>query len=198
VDRYDAAHDHYCHPGTSVLRNKLGITSLERLEEAEHDVTAITHASIEFSPPPYNLQSLKNLHQQLFSALYEWAGAIRTVDISKGGTRFCTSSRIEAEARSRFQAMERDAWLRDLPHEVFCEKLAEHYCELNMIHPFREGNGRVQRILFEHLALNAGYRLNWALVEEREWLDANIAGVKLNYEVMTAIFKRVAVALAPF
>ncbi len=57
-----------------------------------------------------------------------------------------------------------------------------------MIHPFREGNGRVQRLLFEHLALAAGYELNWEYVDKDEWIQANIDGVFVNYEPMKNIF----------
>lgn len=60
-----------------------------------------------------------------------------------------------------------------------------------MIHPFREGNGRVQRMLFEHLALSAGYDLDWADIQQREWIQANIDGVAVNYEPMSEIFKRI-------
>lgn len=66
-----------------------------------------------------------------------------------------------------------------------------HYCELNMIHPFREGNGRVQRILFEHLALSAGYELDWADIDPQEWIDANIDGVAVDYRAMAGLFDRI-------
>jgi len=86
--------------------------------------------------------------------------------------------------------MQRENWLTNLQKEKFCEKLAEYYCEFNMIHPFREGNGRVQRLLFEHLALAAGYDLNWKDILPAEWIQANIDGVNVNYEPMEKIFKR--------
>ncbi|WP_206379372.1 Fic/DOC family protein, partial [Pseudomonas viridiflava] len=92
---------------------------------------------------------------------------------AKGGTRFCTCGRIDAEAQKIFDALQKDHWLSGLNKERFCEKLAEYYCELNMIHPFREGNGRVQRIFSEHLALSAGYELDWENVSRDEWIQAN-------------------------
>ncbi|WP_256484896.1 Fic family protein [Endozoicomonas sp. 4G] len=75
--------------------------------------------------------------------------------------------------------------------EDFCNKLAEYYCEFNMIHPFREGNGRVQRMLFEHLSLAVGYDLDWGDIGQSEWIQANIDGVDVNYEPMSEIFKRI-------
>ena len=64
-----------------------------------------------------------------------------------------------------------------------------------MIHPFREGNGRVQRLLFEHIALSAGYDLNWDDVSKTEWIQANIDGVNVNYYPMETIFKRIVTSI---
>lgn len=191
MDNYDASHDHYCYPRSSVLRNRLDITSEEELEAAEKDITAFTVSTIDYVAPPYDLERLKAIHLALFSELYGWAGTIRNVDIAKGGTRFCTNGRIEAQAQRCFSDLAKDGWLRDLDRETFCGKLAMHYCELNMIHPFREGNGRVQRILFEHLALGAGYELDWSGIDPQEWVDANIDGVAVDYRAMTHLFRRI-------
>ena len=106
-------------------------------------------------------------------------------------TRFCNCSRIIAESQKLFDSLEKENWLKNLPKEEFCEKLAEYYCEFNMIHPFREGNGRVQRLLFEHLALAAGYDLDWKDIQKAEWIQANIDGVNVNYDPMASIFKRI-------
>ncbi|RMV79939.1 Cell filamentation protein Fic [Pseudomonas caricapapayae] len=191
MDRYDASHDHYCYPDSSVLKNRLNIQGMDDLEAAEREITAITVNRIKYVAPPYSLDTLKRLHHQLFSDLYAWAGKVRSVDISKGGTRFCTSARIEAEALKIFAGLEKINWLKELEKDAFCGHLAEYYCELNMIHPFREGNGRVQRILFEHLALSAGYELDWESISQDEWVQANIDGVDVNYGPMKDIFNRI-------
>lgn len=193
MDKYDAANDHYCYPGTNILKNKLNIREMDKLERAERDITAITVRKIKFSHPPYDLNYMRTLHRQLFSDLYEWAGELRNVDISKGGTRFCHCRYIEAQSQKLFKKLSADNWLKKLStHDVFCEKLAEYYCEFNMVHPFREGNGRVQRLLFEHLALAAAYDLDWKDVQPNEWIKANIDGVAINYEPMARIFKHIA------
>ncbi len=87
--------------------------------------------------------------------------------------------------------MDKDGWLQGLGRDALCSKLAEHYCELNMIHPFREGNGRVQRILFEQLALSAGHSLDWSAIDTAEWIQANLDGVRVDYRAMQAIFERI-------
>ena len=99
MDRYDASHDHYCYKGTSTLKNMLNIQGLGQLEVAEREVTTLTAKRIHFRRPPYNLDYLKALHRQLFSELYDWAGELRSVDISKGGTRFCTWTRMVVESQ---------------------------------------------------------------------------------------------------
>ena len=196
MDKYDAANDIYCYQGTGILKNKLNIKNMDELEEAEREITAITARNINFSHPPYDLEYMKSLHYKLFSELYDWAGDIRSIDISKGGTRFCNCGRVVAESRKLFDHLENENWLQNLPQEEFCNKLAEYYCEINMIHPFREGNGRVQRLLFEHLSLAAGYDLDWGDVAQDEWIQANIDGVNVNYEPMSEIFKRIVIRCA--
>lgn len=191
MDKYDASNDHYCYTGTTTLKNRLDIRGMDKLEEAERDITALMINKISFKPPAYNLEYMRSLHHQLFSELYDWAGELRSVDISKGGTRFCNCDRIIAESQKLFNGLQKENWLANLQKEKFCEKLAEYYCEFNMIHPFREGNGRVQRLLFEHLALSAGYDLDWEDIQQNEWILANIDGVDVNYKPMEQIFKRI-------
>ncbi|MEJ2407484.1 MAG: putative adenosine monophosphate-protein transferase Fic [Candidatus Thiodiazotropha sp.] len=191
MDKYDAKNDYYCYPGTTTLKNKLNIRDMKVLEDAEREITALKVRRIGYRPPPYSLEYMQLLHRQLFSDLYDWAGQVRNVDISKLGTRFCNCGRILPESQKLFRSLQKEHWLRNLNKDSFCEKLAEYYCEINMIHPFREGNGRVQRLLFEHLALSAGYDLDWGLIRQKEWIQANIDGVNVNYAPMGKIFKRI-------
>jgi cell filamentation protein len=88
-----------------VLQNKLNIQDYGNLAEAELAFTAIRYSeysSTITSIQDFNLKHLQSLHRQLFQDIYHCACEIRTVDISKGNTRFCTCSRIEAEANKQF------------------------------------------------------------------------------------------------
>ncbi|MGP9766517.1 putative adenosine monophosphate-protein transferase Fic [Halomonas sp. AOP13-D3-9] len=190
MDKYGTEQDPYCYPGTCVLRNKLDIFDAVALEEAERELSLINADYIELSLPPYDFAYLKRLHHQLFYDLYDWAGEVRTIDIAKGDTRFCNVNRIVPEAEKLFNK------LAGLNHFTQLEKVdlipscAELYGDLNVVHPFREGNGRAQRMFFEHLIINCGYHLSWHPLERNEWIEANIAGYYCDYRPLELIFER--------
>jgi cell filamentation protein len=176
VDKYGIGQDkRYCYPGTNILINKLGLVDEGALEAAEIE---LTQARIEHYEPDFDdisLPALRAIHFHLFQDIYDWAGELRTVDVSKGGTRFANVTRVEPEANKLFQQLAREACLAGLPPEHFVARLAHYYCELNVIHPFRDGNGRAQRLMFEVISINAGYTLRWEPIVRTEWVDANIA-----------------------
>ena len=98
MDKYGEMGDSlYCYPGTNILKNKLNIHDEQILEQAELELSGLASNLIEYAEPPYDLQYLKSIHAQLFGDLYDWAGKLRQIDISKGDTRFCNFSRIEIE-----------------------------------------------------------------------------------------------------
>jgi cell filamentation protein len=190
LDKYGTGQDPYCYPGTHTLRNRLEITDEAILNQAEREVSASAANEIEYCPPPYDLAALQKIHQQLFDELYDWAGEIRAIDISKDTTRFCTASRIEPEAKKLLEACARSNWLTGLDRGALISAIAELFGDLNMVHPFREGNGRAQRILFEHIIIHAGYEISWWGVEPLEWAQANIDAVVCSYSAMERVFER--------
>jgi len=189
VDKYGTGDDPYCYPDSDVLINKLDIKEDEKLAEAEKVLSDLSLDDIEFAPPPYNLDYFQSIHLQLFSDIYEWAGKIRTVDISKGNTRFCTCQFIEREANKLFDDLAKANYFIHYTRDELVKAIAEFYVEINVVHPFREGNGRAQRILFEHIITNTGFTLSLETIEQDEWIEANIAGYIGNYSPMEAIFE---------
>lgn len=173
-----------------MLRNRLELRDDVVLGQVEHDLSAIAASEIDFELPPYDLAYLKQIHLHLFQDIYDWAGQLRTVDISKGDTHFCNVNRIEPEAEKLFRTMARAKWLEGLERAALVVAVAEYFGDLNVIHPFREGNGRAQRILFEHLIVNAGYEISWWAVEEDEWIQANIDAVVCDYAALIRVFDR--------
>lgn len=190
LDKYGVGQDPLCYPDTTVLRNRLGLTDDNALHEAERTLSEIAAGTIDFDLPPYDLPYLQQIHRTLFADVYEWAGELRTLDISKGSTHFCNVTRIEAEAAKLFKRLAAANWYEGMTRQQLVSAVAEFYGDLNMIHPFREGNGRAQRILFDHIIVNAGYEISWWAVQENEWIQANIDAVVCDYQAMTAIFER--------
>ena len=183
-DKYGVTQDKYCYPGTDVLINLLDIRDAELLADAEAEFTAhryITYESSILNLSDCSFSHLKSLHYHLFQDLYDWAGTLRDVDISKGETRFCTWTRIEPEANKLFRELPALADCKR--HNDLIEKVSDLFCELNMLHPFREGNGRVLRFFFEELLFTLGYDVTWPQITPQEWIEANIAGVNLNLEL---------------
>jgi cell filamentation protein, protein adenylyltransferase len=164
--------DPYADPVTGLLRNKLGLITAGELETAERE---ITHAALIFlkeAPvlPDYDLGHLCAIHRRIFADIYDWAGQLRTVAIAKGSW-FCLPQYIESSAAEIFRALRGESLLRGLPRDLFTERLAYYFGEINALHPFREGNGRAQRAFFEQLAGDAGFILDWQHLDA----DRNIA-----------------------
>lgn len=189
-DKYGSGQDPYTYPGSDVLINKLGITHDRQFDHAERQLSELAVLDIEFEEPPYDLQYWCALHRKLFRDLFDWAGEIRCIDIAKGQTRFCSVPRIEIEANKIFMQLSRDNFLQDLERPTLIARLAEYYSDLNVIHPFREGNGRSQRLLFEHIIINCGYGVSFEKIGVQEWLTANIAGYHGNTRPLADIFEK--------
>lgn len=190
-DKYGVEHDQYCYPDSDVLVNLLDIQDPQELAEAESEFSAEryrTYESRQLSLADFSFEHLQHLHHHLFQDLYEWAGQVREVDISKGSTRFCTCSRIQPEATKLFALIPNLAGLNN--ENDLITKVADLYCEMNILHPFREGNGRVQRFFFEELLFTLGYELRWPQISKETWIDANIAGYDLNLAPLKAIFSQ--------
>jgi cell filamentation protein len=169
MSRYDAD-DVYCIPGTAVLKNKAGITDQDQLDEYEGDFTAIRLLELTQSPVEgsFDLAHLCKIHQYLFQDVYEWAGEVRTVDIIRGDSRFCNVRHILSYSNTVFSGLAAEKYLVNLEPEVFANRLAHYLSEINAIHPFREGNGRVQRLFISQLAENAGYSLDYSALDQAE------------------------------
>lgn len=190
-DKYGTGQDgQYCYPDSDVLINKLGFTDGDALEASEIE---LTQARIDQYEPDFDdisFPALRAIHHYLFQDLYDWAGELRTVDISKGSTRFANINRIEPEADKLFRQLAQEDYLAGLPREQFVARLAHYYCELNVIHPFRDGNGRAQRLMFEVISINAGFELRWEPIRRAEWVEANIAVYNCRLEPLAGLLNR--------
>lgn len=169
MSRYDAD-DVYCIPGTAVLKNKAGITDPDLLDEFEADFTAIRILELAQNPieGKFDLAHLCAIHAHLFQDVYDWAGEVRSVDIIRGDSRFCNVRQIQSYSNSVFNALKAENYLIGLGPGEIADRLAHYLSEINAIHPFREGNGRVQRLFISQLADQAGYFLDYSSLDQSE------------------------------
>jgi cell filamentation protein len=168
--------DPYLDPATGILYNKLGITTAPALEAAEREITHITLSQLSVSPvpPTYDLSHLRVIHRAVFHPIYEWAGEIRMVAIAKSHY-FCLPQFIEPYAADVFGALRKENCLHGLDRAAFVDRLTHYLGEVNAIHPFREGNGRTQRVFFEQLAGDAGFGIKWQRMDPAQNVEASIA-----------------------
>jgi cell filamentation protein len=170
---YRAEPDPYCYPATSVLINKLGIRDQARLEAFELEASS-ERANQPLPPGRLSYAHYRAIHRHLFQDVYAWAGKLRTVRISKGGSAFCYPEHIDREMRRLFAGLAKQKHLAGLNAGTFSERAAHFLAELNSIHPFREGNGRTQLSLLTILAEQAGHPLHLERLDRAGFLEAVI------------------------
>lgn len=186
----DEADAKYCYPGTNVLQNKLDIRDLDTLHMAERDYSSVrqTELMMQGVTGDFSFKHLCSIHKQLFQDIYTWAGKTRTVDISKG-TVFCLVQFIEMQFEDLYRKLKKENFLKDITDKAeMSERLAFYLCELNMIHPFREGNGRTQRIYIEQLCLNNGrFDIDFTEATKDEMISASVASVNDSNDQLEAL-----------
>ena len=177
----------YCYPGTNVLRNKLNIQDLDILHEAERDYSSIRQVELykKGITGDFSLKHLCSIHRQLFQDIYSWAGELRTVDISKG-TIFCLVPFIEEQFAFLYRKLRKENFLKDITDQKeMAEKLAYYLGEINMIHPFREGNGRTQRIYIEQFCMNNGrFEIDFTEVSKEKMISASVRSAKSDNDLL--------------
>lgn len=158
--------------------NKLGIQSLEQLERAEAYAFMIRALEIEkglYKIEDFTKTGFIDLHRYLFQDIYHFAGEFRQVQLSKGTTRFCQFQYIDRMADEIFGALHMEKEWQDV--NTAAKRLAYFKAELNMLHPFREGNGRATRIFIHAYARTKGYEWDYASLNKDEYMKAMIESV---------------------
>lgn len=166
----EPAVDPYLIPGTQVLRNLVGARDAETLSTIEF--TWFTVRSIKLQtmrmPALGTVRQLQQIHHYLFQDVYDWAGKLRTVTISKAYTTFLPAHMFVTGIPYCERALADDHYLRELGHQQFVERMSIHYDDFNALHPFREGNGRAQRFFWDLMARDAGWQFDWRLIGKQE------------------------------
>jgi cell filamentation protein len=165
-----------CYPGTTVLINKFDVRDEQGLFEIEAVLVSKKLAELEQHPigGAFDFEHYMALHRFLFEDLYDWAGNVRVVNISKKGTSFCPAEQVIQQADSTFEYLKEQNCFSELPHSDFVRKITDFYCSTNYLHPFREGNGRAQRAFISQLIRHAGYDIDFADIDDDLLMIATI------------------------
>lgn len=149
------------------LENKLGLTSSADLAREEERISKKKAVQLYESGwldqlTPGTVPALQEIHRILFEEIYDFAGKIRTVNLAKGNFRFAPVLYLESALHS----------IEQMPQSTF-EQIVEKYVEMNIAHPFREGNGRSMRIWLDlMLKEELGRVVDWSLVNREDYLLA--------------------------
>lgn len=165
-----------CYEGTTCLINKFDIRNEEQLAKLEATITHAKTSLLESQPAelPLDFDFYKSVHRFLFEDLYDWAGELRTVDISKKGTAFCPANQLGTLCQACFDRLKKMNYFNGLSKSKFIDELVDFYCTTNLLHPFREGNGRTQRIFIAKLIEYNGYRFDFSNIDPTELMTATI------------------------
>ncbi|WP_407966190.1 BID domain-containing T4SS effector [Bartonella sp. C271] len=177
----------YNYPQTTVLKNKYGITDIKALNamSGHYTVKAMVNLYHEPLPEKFDSSYLKYIHKRLFENTFEWAGYTRdfpfvfedgtiaimpTMQKVNSGSTFAESEKIFNYLNNMDKTLAQHNNLQGLSHKGYINKAAGMFAFLNYIHPFRDGNGRTQRIFFEKLAEAAGYQLDFSIVTAKRMI----------------------------
>ena len=188
-------------PGSNeqVLKNRLGVMSPQAMDDVE--ARALEKAVLGLvgnydEQHRFTAKDICKLHKRWLGEIYEWAGVYRQVNISKGDFPFAAAARIPAlmaEFEKDVLAMYTPCNFKDRAEVV--RALAKSHVELVLIHPFRDGNGRLARMLSILMALQAGLPLlDFSVIAEQkkqEYIVAVQAGLDKNYQPMEQLFAEV-------
>ena len=150
-----------------VITNKLGITdspTLAREEEriSKKSATRLFEQNLLNNMSSGTWTTLQDIHKVLFQDIYDFAGELRTVNISKGNFRFVPVMYLSEAVKT----------IESMPQNSF-DEIVEKYVEMNVAHPFREGNGRSMRLWLDHiLCVELQKTIDWSQIDKEKYLSA--------------------------
>lgn len=185
----------YCYPHSHVLINHLGIQDAVKLAIAEREITSVKLSMAIQSPIKgrFDLRHLQKIHQYIFGDIYKWAGKLRQVNIAKGN-QFCLAQHLESYATSIFDKLQKEQYLVNAGENT-PYRLSYYLGEINVLHPFREGNGRTQRLFLMYLAGVAGYYVDFSKVTPKEMIIASADSFACDYRRMDAMFEQITIPI---
>ncbi len=176
---YETRNSVYCYPGTNTLVNKLNIKEPVALEKYETSVIGLKLMALSKKgiTGNFDIEHFSSIHKFLFEDIYPFAGLFRCENIAKDYFQFAQWEYIESELNRLLNELKDENYLAGLDKAHFAKRLAYYWAELNVLHPFREGNGRTTREFLRQLALKCGFVLNLQNVDSKEILNASIKSI---------------------
>lgn len=188
---------------TLLQSSKLKASTVEELFELEKELTTLAMHNVIRNPVEgkFDFDHLKEIHKRIFESVYTTAGkdrfetGLRTMfvkhNISDAGeTMFVHGSKIPEVANAIFGELKKKKYFKGLNKDNFIEESARFFGRLNMLHPFREGNGRAQRIFMVQLAMNAGYSLRLDRIDDFMMITACQEASKGYYTRLEKLFDK--------
>ena len=167
-----------------VITNRLGITDSPTLAREEERIskkaaTTLFEENLLNDMPSGTWTTLQRIHTILFQDIYDFAGALRSVNIAKGNFRFVPVMYLAEAVRT----------IEDMPQSTF-DEIVEKYVEMNVAHPFREGNGRSMRLWLDHmLCTELQKTIDWSQVDKEQYLSAMERSPVNDLEIKTVLAK---------
>ena len=150
-----------------VITNRLGIADSPALAREEERIskkaaTTLFEKNLLNDMPSGRWTTLQKIHTILFQDIYDFAGTLRTVNIAKGNFRFVPVMYLAEAVKT----------IEDMPQSTF-DEIIEKYVEMNVAHPFREGNGRSMRLWLDHmLCAELQKTIDWSQIDKEKYLSA--------------------------
>ena len=178
TELYEAVNSIYCYPNSDVLVNKLDIKDNEKLSTIERKLVLLKLYELRQNKQigDFDIHHFLSIHKFLFEDIYFFAGKIRSEDIAKDNFRFAKWEYIQDQLNELLNKLRNDTF-KDLTKSELAKKLSYYMSELNVLHPFREGNGRTIREFIRQLAYVNGYLLEIKQIIPKEMLTACIESV---------------------
>ena len=167
-----------------VITNKLGITDSPTLAREEERIskkaaTTFFEKNLLNDMPSGTWTALQKIHTILFQDIYDFAGTLRTVNIAKGNFRFVPVMYLAEAVKT----------IEDMPQSTF-DEIIEKYVEMNVAHPFREGNGRSMRLWLDHMLCTELLKtIDWSQVNKEQYLSAMERSPVNDLEIKTVLAK---------
>lgn len=190
-DLYEARNSIYCYPNSNILKNKFNITDNKKLENIERKLVLAKLYELRQNKQigKFDIKHFVGIHKFLFEDIYPFAGLFRTENIAKDNFCFAEWEYIESELNRILSELKNENYLKGLSKNDLAKRLAYYMSELNVLHPFREGNGRTIREFIRQLAYVNGYIFNLQNINPQNMLNASIKSVINTDDLEEIIFE---------